>query len=481
MKPNVLLVILDSVRAKNTSLHGYERETTPFLASLGEEATVYEQARTPGVASNPSHASIFTGLHVEEHCLTDRTKSLEPGHSVYEALREEGYETGVFSQNTFLTQAAMGFEAGFGTIESGLEYRLPFPEALDPMELSGDGNKYTNFAKSVVEHRSPFRSLYNGVFEMLPSTIPERLPSGLRGGRISGDVYIDLLLEWLSERDGPWAACVNLMDAHTPYLPAPEHRRWDLPAGARDPGEYETSPWYYFGNPSERGELDVLETLYDGCIREADTAVERLVTELRTRGVYDDTLVVITADHGEGFGERCEGREVPTIGHGVSGGIAEEVLHVPLLVKYPEQTASEVVEQPASPVEFPTVVDNVLGDSWERDDFVPEGPVRSAMLGMNTAVADAASEYLDDLSPFRSAARVRYDWEDGTVIKSVVTDDVAVSLSCPNAQTKTEPEPIDREVFEESFPPLQSMDVLASESDDVTEEIRSQLEYLGYA
>ena len=98
-KPNILLVVMDSVRAKNMSLHGYTRPTTPFLNKFAEESVVYEQARAPGPNTLTSSASIFTGSHVLSHGLTNRKKKLRSGNTVWDAVSEEyGYDTGIFSK-----------------------------------------------------------------------------------------------------------------------------------------------------------------------------------------------------------------------------------------------------------------------------------------------------------------------------------------------------------------------------------------------
>lgn len=94
MRPNVLLVVLDSVRAENTSLLGYTRETTPELKKFAEIVTVYSEARTSGKWSVPAHVSLFTGLAPDEHGLYGPTKSLKPGVTVFNDLQETGYRTG---------------------------------------------------------------------------------------------------------------------------------------------------------------------------------------------------------------------------------------------------------------------------------------------------------------------------------------------------------------------------------------------------
>ena len=104
-KPNVLLVILDSVRAKNTSLLGYPRETTPKLETFAKNATTYTNARAPGIHSISSHTSIFTGYHVAEHQATSHGASLRPGHTVWEMLSGAGYRTGLFTPNAVVAES----------------------------------------------------------------------------------------------------------------------------------------------------------------------------------------------------------------------------------------------------------------------------------------------------------------------------------------------------------------------------------------
>ncbi len=73
---NILLLIMDSVQAKNTSLHNHVNDTTPFLSELSNSATTYNQARAPSFFSLPSHASMFSGLHAVEHGATSKKKVL---------------------------------------------------------------------------------------------------------------------------------------------------------------------------------------------------------------------------------------------------------------------------------------------------------------------------------------------------------------------------------------------------------------------
>ena len=172
---NVLLVVLDSVRAANCSLYGYPADTTPTLSSLAETATVHEQARAPSNWTLPSHVSLFTGAPAAAHGVTVADR-LEPGHTVWDDLSAAGYDTGLFTENGFVASHPVGLAAPFDTVET------------------------------------------------VPADPPEAYATGRENDGPDGFYYADRLLSWLDGRE-EWAACLNLMDAHRPYNPAPAYDR----------------------------------------------------------------------------------------------------------------------------------------------------------------------------------------------------------------------------------------------------------------
>ncbi|MFC6974015.1 sulfatase-like hydrolase/transferase [Halomicroarcula sp. GCM10025709] len=214
--PNVLLVVLDSVRAHNCSLYGHRRPTTPFLESLAAESTVYTQARAPSNWSLPSHVSLFTGLEAHEHRVTVHDRLL-PGNTVFETLAAEGYDTGLFTENGFVASHKVGLKDAFQTVE----------------------------------------------------TVPDSCPGGYDTTALNpgpdGFYYADSFDSWVTDRDGPWAACVNFMDAHRPFEPRAAFDRWgddEARALQRDlPTRWE---WAFHGGDRPYWQLNGLEALYDG-------------------------------------------------------------------------------------------------------------------------------------------------------------------------------------------------------------------------
>lgn len=361
--PNILCIILDSVRARNTSLHGYGRCTTPFLEKFADQSTVYTQARSPSIHSISSHASIFSGYHVEEHNVVEHESKLDPAVNLWKQLANNyGYSTGIFSPNMVVMGSSNLAEA-FQTQEGPRRNRL-FPTAFSPGDT--DGNSYINFLLESLNQDQKLKSILNGVYGILPYT---KLLESHDPDAESADVYIDLFLDWIENQSSSWAACLNLMDAHYPYIPEREFDLWggdkliDIQNQMRTPSQEILS-----GKPI--GEFQALESIYDGCIRQLDYYLEYLVDSLKANEDFENTFLVITSDHGEGFAEQSNlNRKVELIDH--SWGISEVLTHVPLVVNYPGQTSGKTVDELASLTEFKRVTEQLLAGDPEPD-FTPK-------------------------------------------------------------------------------------------------------------
>ncbi|WP_415382073.1 sulfatase-like hydrolase/transferase [Halosimplex sp. TS25] len=473
--PNVLLVILDSARARNCSLHGHDNETTPFLSEFADDAVTFEQARAPSVHSISSHASIFTGYHTEEHDVTEHKSFVRPETTVWHRIAaEHGYETGLFTPNVIVAQTsnlADVFDTCVGPKRA--KFRL-FDDALAPLDVQGRLSP-KEYAREALGHDKPIRSLLNGVYKKLESRGGSHDPTSE-----GGDVYVDEFLSWVDERSGPWAACLNLMDSHTPFEPDPEYDNWsdDAAERARErvhddevPEPFTDAFWDH---------LAALEPLYDGTIRQADAAVERLVEAMDERGLLDETTVVVTSDHGEGFGERTELDTDVRLRHH-SWGIDEVLTHVPLLVRSPGGDGGRTVEAPASLTRFPDVVDATIEGDDPADAFVPEGDVLSSTFrikppGNELSLPEPEREPY--FGPWRAVYR---ETEDG-VVKYARRGDDAIELGVPDAQRTVRRADSDGGVVAEAFDALEPQGVRlgSAAGRDVEDDVEDRLADLGY-
>jgi len=481
--PNVLLVVLDSVRASNCSLYGHANETTPFLDAFGaERATVYDQARAPGARSVTSHASLFSGLHVAEHGVVSAAERLDPTLSVFHRLRSEGYDTGIFTENDWLTAVDVGLKDGFDTVVGARN--VPFPDGLNPHEFvsnEGQGN-YVEFVKTALSSDRPARSLANGVATKLQSDYMRYLPGNVTAST-PADVYVDSFLDWSDDSDGPWAACLNLMDAHIPYEPADEHDLWGGSKASALQSSFADQKWVFHGGQNPWWQKKAVESLYDGAIRQMDAELERLVAALERRGDLDDTLLVVTSDHGEGFGEPSRLQDgVRVAEHGVA--IHDAVVHVPLLVRYPEQETPDRIERPATLTAFPDVVDRLRDGEVPTDGFCPDDPVVATAVGLDKPLQKRAGDYVADISPWIDDKRAvfEYDADAGLVKKYCRVRDTAVTVHSRDAQSAYRVARTDDGRVEAAFDELEQLDVRTDgeDLDDLDDDTYGRLEDLGY-
>ncbi|MCH9039757.1 MAG: sulfatase-like hydrolase/transferase [Chloroflexi bacterium] len=325
--PNVLLITLDTVRARSMSLHGYERPTTPKLEQFAEGGATFEWAISTSPWTLPAHASLFTGRYPSEMS-TGFAEALDDTFpTLAEVLSANGYESAGFIANHFYLSRGFGLSRGFVHYED-------FDVTLRDMIRSS--------------------SLAFNLFNDKPVG---RIGGGFRGlDRIDAEFLNDAFLGWLADREDPqrpFFAFLNYFDAHEPYLPPPA---WALKFSGKEKPQ---STWERRENlPVE--EIRELNDSYDASIAYLDDQLGVLFAELERRGLLDDTLVIITSDHGEQFGE-----------HGLmdhANSLYLPLIHVPMLVRYPDGVPSNIrISQPISIADIPSTILDLAGIEGESD------------------------------------------------------------------------------------------------------------------
>ncbi|MDJ0850265.1 MAG: sulfatase-like hydrolase/transferase [Myxococcota bacterium] len=282
--PNVVLIVVDTLRADHMSVYGYRRATTPSLERLAREAVVFDQAFTVMSHTLPAHVSLLTGVHPTTHQVLSNGWVYDgPWPTLAMRLREAGYHTAAFVSG-FPLVGRSGLDRGF--------------EVYEDVVLGG------------------------------------KLHS-----KVDGELNNRRVLAWLAERDEhPFFAWVHYFDAHTPYTWPGEG---DLPfqidaafrahmaeLGAADLRleDVHRMPVTFRGR-----ELGLLEAanLYDSQILRVDGLIEEVRAALERAGRLDDTLFVVTSDHGEGLGQHGY------YSHGLH--LYEEQLRIPLVVRAPRR------------------------------------------------------------------------------------------------------------------------------------------------
>jgi arylsulfatase A-like enzyme len=335
---NVLLIVLDTVRADHLSLYGYDRDTTPNLKRFAARGVRFDHARAAAAWTLPSHANMFTArwpseLEVERlGWLDGRAPTLA------ERLRDSGYATGGFVANPFFCGHESGLSRGFQTYA---DYPITLGEV--------------------------FRSSSVGWFLTRAALRARSMADGLRPAGAVRDVDLDFsrkdaatvnreLLDWLATiGDAPYFAFLNFFDAHDPYLiPRGETPRF-APETRSGPAATMLRDWQRIDKKRlSPEEVRIARDAYDDCIASLDHQIGALLDALEARGDRDRTLIILTSDHGEQFGEHGE------FGHGRS--LHAEEVHVPLVISLPGRIPeARVVTRPVSLRDLAATVLDLLG------------------------------------------------------------------------------------------------------------------------
>ena len=288
-RPNVILIVLDTARADRFSCVGYERKTSAHIEKLALEGAVYEFAYATNFWTLPSHASLFTGLYPTQAGATSETLQLPLSNTTLaEMMKQADYGTAAFVCNAWVS-AERGFAKGFD------------------------------------EFHEMWRSVNQSQVAPQPGR-PER-------------ATLKKVLGWLDQQKtagNPFFVFINLNCIHLPYRPPEPFLTHFVGNKGYNNKEVNriakiTSMWAHLAGEVKLSERDfrIMSDLYDGEVAFADQCVGQIVERLRDSGILDDTVVIVTSDHGENLGEH--GR----IDHHLS--MYETTLHIPLVIRYPRR------------------------------------------------------------------------------------------------------------------------------------------------
>jgi arylsulfatase A-like enzyme len=497
-RTNVLLVVLDSVRARNTSLHGYERETTPFLSDFADRSTVYTQARSPSIHSIASHVSMFTGEHVEEHQAFRHTAQIDLTETIWHDLEAEfRYATGLFTNNRIVSNASNlgeGFEYVHepsyplaerlenkidGTILKQVYFHWYNSIArLSEYVGSDDSTEQPDTAGTADGDDTDDSGLFSGPVSAVTGALSGSEDDDESGYKtLFGGQFVDAFLEWQAAQTEPWAACLNLMDAHSPYEPDAEYDRWATDDAWHIQDDRKPSVWETLtGTGWDR--IEALEDLYDGTIRQTDAILETLVSELEARDLLSETLLVITSDHGEGFGEQSRLNDAVRL-RGHKWGVHEAITHVPLVVSYPNQHEGRVVDDVVSLTRLPSMMRTAATGESGHEALTADDVVLTSTFRLPEAKRSKYSA-VEGLENYIGPWRAVYETDNGAVRKFAQKGDHHLTATIDGAADVTVDSRDPHGRVAEEYDRLTDSDLVTQASSDIDDDLEQQLEDLGY-
>jgi len=346
--PNLVLISIDTLRADRLSLYGHHRPTTPFLEQFASSAVVFDTFHYSGGGTLPSHMSMLTGLHPVTHQITPHTgRMLEPERvTLAEALRSLGFRTAAFVDGGWMG-GQFGFTQGFDVYDDkGGKLAAILPKARRWLDRH-HGDRFFLFLHTYDVHSEKNLLPYECPDDLhLRFTPPGRLEfDGCRGGRCASELLI-----WINE---------------------------EVRAGRKS-----------VEGVLSKTEIELMQDLYDGCIAYVDREIETLVRHLADLEVLENTVVVITSDHGEEFADHG------MVLHEQTG--YQELARLPLVIRFPDAahaglrvphlaamvdlmpTLLEILDIPIpDQVQGRSVLGSVTGGQSVRDDLHMYSSIRS--------------------------------------------------------------------------------------------------------
>ena len=401
MTPNIVLIVLDAVRAQNLPFYGYHRNTTPFLSSMEGELATYENTISSSYWTMPSVASLFTGMYTSGHGLvTDGDKLDNSLVTLPAILREHGYRCGAFVRNVYVSDYS-GLNRGFDDFYSRFE--LDSLKKLGAIiSESGISRLQPPGINRLCKHAvNDGHTLKEHSLNMVARFIDVLFDTG-------SNKFVQYFSKWVKKnKTKPFFTYLHFFETHTPYRARLNFafKFLSLRDNIKKLFVNHDHLKFLLGRCNMTPEdFNILVAAYNNSIRYVDHLIGKVVRLLQMNAVYDETLIVILSDHGDNIGD-----------HGLMFHyfcLYDTLIKIPLLIKYPAHVGltgriSKVVQNVDV---LPTVLsilgvqDKKVWDQIQGNDLlgraVPRREQDLAVSELVKAFGPDRAQYREQLSRF---------------------------------------------------------------------------------
>ncbi len=359
--PNIIVLVCDAMTARNLSLYGYSRKTTPNLEKLAEKALVYHNHYANGNFTIPGTSSLLTGLRPWTHRAINgpgKIKKEFSEHNIFHFLGKNYFKL-AFTQNYWAYYLLNQFSSDINSLLSSSEFSLTNSSTIDQKFKKDQRIANQAIVQMLYYGNSLLLSFINGVYYQakIDSIQLEDYPAGLPRANYYDNVFTmkdlldgiaDRVIE-LDERESPFFSYFHIYPPHKPYSPNKDF------IGMFDNDGYEpiAKKEHVLSAGANQSSLNDERSKYDSYLANIDMEIGRLVAKLKEQGVLDHTYFIITADHGEMF-------ERGTNGH-YTGLLYEPVIKIPLLILAPGSQERRDFFVPTSAVDLLPTILNLTG------------------------------------------------------------------------------------------------------------------------
>lgn len=343
-RPNILLILVDSLRIDRLGCYGYTRNISPVIDRLASEGALYENAIAASSWTLQATASLFTGLYPSQHGASWGNQFLDESHvTLAQILRLAGYHNVGWSTNPWVSRRT-GLDRGFDE----------FIQLSSAFQTRSSNRWQITFDRILINLREVFNDKGG---EFLTRIATRNFPR-------------------LAKAHQPFFAFMFYLEPHMPYRARNRTARRMLPAEVKLSVARRIN-WrpnsYYSGKISmSKNDFEILGHLYDAEIADTDRRIGQTIKALEESGVLDDTVVIICADHGENIGHHN------LMGH--SHCLYDDLIRVPLIIRYPKifragtriEDQVQVHDLVTSLTRLAGVDENVLSHLSHRYSLLPE-------------------------------------------------------------------------------------------------------------
>jgi len=356
-RPNIILVTFDALTSRDMSVYGYNRPTTPFITKWAQTASLFTKAEAEGNITTPTTASLMTGKRLWTHQTYQIAGSSKPVKGDVENLallmKDNNYYTMAFVANRLASVKTLGIAKSFVVAPSETEFRVATSlfGAIDVL-------LYRLFSDKI--------RLYDWIvkWDFITGKLVRAVSEGFSETEVPPEKAFNSFLRAIDDSlPEPFFTWVHLFPPHDPYLPPePYMGMFDSSSMLRTyksqenavlkASKYRQSRYQQFP-PEVQPTVNILRARYDEFIRYCDKQFEEFISQLAIRNKLKNTVIILSADHGESF-------EHNYLKHGFSY-LYEQVTHIPLIIKEPDQAKGRIINDIVEQIDIPPTILELAG------------------------------------------------------------------------------------------------------------------------
>ncbi len=354
-RPNIILVTFDALTTRDMSLYGYHRETTPFIREWAQSASVFTRTKAASNATDSTAVSLMTGKRVWSHGAfhIEGGRVIQTRENLARILQDNGYYTMAYIVNPSASVRKLGIADSFNIAPSMSALRVKGRTLFDII----DALVSRLFEGKILLYNWILKEDF--IFYKLLFIIS---PKSAKSYFLPEVAFNNFLNSLDSKPPEPYFAWIHLLPPHDPYLP-PEpfigmcNSSFELRT-KKSQLELIRSK-FAKGEGDFKKEVEILRARYDECIRYCDDRFKTFIEELERKGKLDNTVIILSSDHGESF-------EHNYLTHG-GKHLYEQVTSIPLIIKEPGQTDGKVINDLVEQIDIPVTILEFAGvekPSW---------------------------------------------------------------------------------------------------------------------